>query len=172
VLDHSGAVFRHGLPEDHVEWTLDPDSRATSPEHAKRGSGERDGACSNAVNVARCGLVAWPAPGAASCRSVRPNSSPPLPANSAWSRAAAEPRMSITRHKRGPRGTGCLGRSAWSGGISPVGSPTNTRTNLACFRHGARHQSPFHHRPRFCPGCDLEILPTLSGFLNEQIFAP
>jgi DNA repair protein RadD len=36
ILDHSGAVFRHGLPEDRVEWTLDPDLRATAPEHTKR----------------------------------------------------------------------------------------------------------------------------------------
>jgi DNA repair protein RadD len=36
VLDHSGAVFRHGLPEDHVTWTLDPERRATAPEHVKR----------------------------------------------------------------------------------------------------------------------------------------
>jgi DNA repair protein RadD len=36
VLDHSGAVFRHGLPEDHVEWTLDPDRKATSPAHTAR----------------------------------------------------------------------------------------------------------------------------------------
>ena len=28
VLDHSGAVFRHGFAEDAVEWTLDPDRRA------------------------------------------------------------------------------------------------------------------------------------------------
>src|SRR6185295_11858069 len=25
VLDHSGAVFRHGFVEDYVEWTLEPD---------------------------------------------------------------------------------------------------------------------------------------------------
>ena len=30
VLDHSGAVFRHGFAEDPVEWTLDPDRRAES----------------------------------------------------------------------------------------------------------------------------------------------
>jgi len=29
VLDHSGAVFRHGLPEDRVNWALDPDDRAS-----------------------------------------------------------------------------------------------------------------------------------------------
>jgi DNA repair protein RadD len=38
VLDHSGAVFKHGLPEDRVEWTLDPDLRATAPAHQKRQS--------------------------------------------------------------------------------------------------------------------------------------
>src|SRR5215468_9952904 len=38
ILDHSGAVFQHGLPEDRVEWTLDPDLRATAPEHTKRQS--------------------------------------------------------------------------------------------------------------------------------------
>jgi hypothetical protein len=36
VLDHSGAVFRHGFAEDAVEWTLDPDRRAESPVHAAR----------------------------------------------------------------------------------------------------------------------------------------
>jgi DNA repair protein RadD len=36
VLDHSGAVFRHGLPEDRVIWTLDPDDYAHSPQHTAR----------------------------------------------------------------------------------------------------------------------------------------
>jgi DNA repair protein RadD len=36
VLDHSGAVFRHGFVEDPVEWTLDPDHRAVSPTHQRR----------------------------------------------------------------------------------------------------------------------------------------
>jgi DNA repair protein RadD len=36
VLDHSGAVFRHGLPEDRVIWTLQPDKTARSPDHEAR----------------------------------------------------------------------------------------------------------------------------------------
>ena len=28
VLDHSGAVFRHGFVEDRGDWTLDPDKRS------------------------------------------------------------------------------------------------------------------------------------------------
>jgi len=36
ILDHSGAVFTHGLPEDHVAWTLDPERYAESPEHTAR----------------------------------------------------------------------------------------------------------------------------------------
>jgi DNA repair protein RadD len=40
ILDHSGAVYRHGLPEDHVEWTLDVDRRAENPTQDKRQRGE------------------------------------------------------------------------------------------------------------------------------------
>jgi DNA repair protein RadD len=36
VLDHSGAVFRHGFVEDPVEWQLDPEKRSESPTHARR----------------------------------------------------------------------------------------------------------------------------------------
>jgi DNA repair protein RadD len=43
VLDHSGAVFRHGLPEDHVEWTLLPDHLAQNPAHEARKRGEAPG---------------------------------------------------------------------------------------------------------------------------------
>ena len=36
ILDHSGAVFLHGLPEDFVDWTLDPDRHAEAPAHQAR----------------------------------------------------------------------------------------------------------------------------------------
>jgi superfamily II DNA or RNA helicase len=36
ILDHSGAVFKHGLPEDRVEWLLDADRRAVAPAHQAR----------------------------------------------------------------------------------------------------------------------------------------
>jgi DNA repair protein RadD len=35
VLDHSGAIYQHGLVEDEVEWTLEPDTKAESCAHAK-----------------------------------------------------------------------------------------------------------------------------------------
>jgi DNA repair protein RadD len=28
ILDHSGAIYRHGLPEDPIAWSLDPDKKA------------------------------------------------------------------------------------------------------------------------------------------------
>jgi DNA repair protein RadD len=40
ILDHSGAVYRHGLPEDPVEWTLQIDRRAINPKQEKCKSGE------------------------------------------------------------------------------------------------------------------------------------
>ena len=36
IIDHSGAVFRHGFAEDPVEWVLDPDRRAESTAHVAR----------------------------------------------------------------------------------------------------------------------------------------
>ena len=36
VLDDSGAVYRHGLPEDHVEWCLSPDHKAVAAHQARK----------------------------------------------------------------------------------------------------------------------------------------
>jgi DNA repair protein RadD len=36
ILDHSGSVFVHGLPEDDIAWTLDETSRAVNRTHAAR----------------------------------------------------------------------------------------------------------------------------------------
>jgi DNA repair protein RadD len=64
ILDHSGAVYRHGLPEDHVEWTLAVDRRAVNPAQAKRERGEvpklRGCSSCKAVMVAPpCGACGW-----------------------------------------------------------------------------------------------------------------
>ncbi len=53
VLDHSGAVFRHGLVEDPVEWTLDPDRRAASPVHQRR----CEHPASRLLECSQCGAV-------------------------------------------------------------------------------------------------------------------
>jgi len=54
VLDHSGAVFRHGFVEDPVEWTLDPDRAAESAAHKSRGNGSTG---PSLLEWANCGSV-------------------------------------------------------------------------------------------------------------------
>jgi DNA repair protein RadD len=54
VLDHSGAVFRHGFVEDRVDWTLDPDKRAASPTHERR---LERGYCSRLLECSSCGSI-------------------------------------------------------------------------------------------------------------------
>jgi DNA repair protein RadD len=54
VIDHSGAVHRHGFAEDPVQWTLDPDRRAENPTHAKRNQHEF---LSRLVDCAKCGTL-------------------------------------------------------------------------------------------------------------------
>jgi DNA repair protein RadD len=36
ILDHSGGVFRHGRPDDAIEWTLDTDRKAANVTHEAR----------------------------------------------------------------------------------------------------------------------------------------
>jgi DNA repair protein RadD len=58
VLDHSGAVFRHGFVEDHVEWTLDPERGAESPTHTARGeAGSRYLECTQCGTLRVAGLA-------------------------------------------------------------------------------------------------------------------
>jgi DNA repair protein RadD len=54
VLDHSGAVFRHGFVEDRVEWTLDPEKRSTSPTHVRR---LERGYSSRMIECSQCGSI-------------------------------------------------------------------------------------------------------------------
>jgi len=39
IIDHSGAVFEHGRPEDEILWTLRPDRRAVNKSQAARKAG-------------------------------------------------------------------------------------------------------------------------------------
>jgi DNA repair protein RadD len=64
ILDHSGACYRHGLPEDHVEWTLAIDRRAANPRHEKRKVGGefnlRDcPECNVLMAIPPCGHCGW-----------------------------------------------------------------------------------------------------------------
>jgi DNA repair protein RadD len=64
ILDHSGAVYRHGLPEDHVEWTLAVDGRAVNPAQVKRERGEAPKlhecpSCKAVMTVPPCGACGW-----------------------------------------------------------------------------------------------------------------
>jgi superfamily II DNA or RNA helicase len=36
ILDHAGAVFQHGFPDDPIQWTLREDRRADNPAHRAR----------------------------------------------------------------------------------------------------------------------------------------
>jgi superfamily II DNA or RNA helicase len=64
ILDHSGAVYRHGLPEDFVEWTLDVDQRAVNPAQVKRERGEEPKlhecpSCKAVMVAPPCGACGW-----------------------------------------------------------------------------------------------------------------
>ena len=45
ILDHSGGVYRHGRPDDAIDWTLHQDKRASNPAHEARLAEHRDPFC-------------------------------------------------------------------------------------------------------------------------------
>jgi superfamily II DNA or RNA helicase len=53
LIDHSGAVYRHGLLEDPIEWTLDITKRAENPTHETRSQKE----ISRLVECSKCGSL-------------------------------------------------------------------------------------------------------------------
>jgi DNA repair protein RadD len=56
VLDHSGAIYRHGCVEDPIEWTLAPDKRAANRAHNGRPVRDTDGSYkSRLVDCKDCG---------------------------------------------------------------------------------------------------------------------
>jgi DNA repair protein RadD len=64
ILDHSGAVHRHGLPEDRIEWPLHVDYRAENPTQAKRNRGEEPKlrecpSCKVLMTVPPCSACGW-----------------------------------------------------------------------------------------------------------------
>jgi DNA repair protein RadD len=55
VLDHSGAIYRHGCIEDEIEWTLSPDKRAANRAHTTKPVRDIDGSFqSRFVDCKRC----------------------------------------------------------------------------------------------------------------------
>jgi DNA repair protein RadD len=56
VLDHSGAIYRHGCIEDEIEWTLSPDKRAANRAHTTKPVRDTDGSYqSRLVDCKDCG---------------------------------------------------------------------------------------------------------------------
>jgi superfamily II DNA or RNA helicase len=54
VIDHSGAVFRHGMPDDEIAWVLSPDDKAVNTTHERRQS---DYNGNRIVECSQCGAM-------------------------------------------------------------------------------------------------------------------
>ncbi len=150
VLDHSGAVFRHGFVEDPVEWTLDPGRKGRKRMSiAERGRHRRTGLleCTNcgALRVggdpcAHCGYIPQRARGG--CVRRR---------RTGWVSRAAQREGLYDRPTR-DSWHGCLSASRRSAAISPDGPPTSTRKSSAPGRSPAPSNRCSRH-PKSGRGC-------------------
>jgi superfamily II DNA or RNA helicase len=64
VIDHAGACYRHGLPEDPVHWTPRTDRQAVNPKHEQRKRGEEPKlrecpACHVVMAAPPCAACGW-----------------------------------------------------------------------------------------------------------------
>ena len=164
VLDHSGAVFRHGFVEDRVEWTLDPDRRAASPTHQQRGPNGG----SRLLECTQCGAVARRRRAVLrivdSCRSGRRAASRFCRRRTRPGRRATAGRKPISPIRRCARaGTACWPTSPTSAATSRAGSRTSTKKNSAPGRRGARGRN-LSRRP---PKCAVWVRSRLIAFAKE-----
>jgi DNA repair protein RadD len=152
VLDHSGATFRHGFAEDRVEWTLDPDRRATSPTHTAR---TRTEGGSRLLECKNCGVMRIAGEPCWHCGYMpKP---PPRPVEVIdgelglvdRSLMPMAPSMTLLRVRVGMP---CSPTSRVSAVTKPAGSRTSTKKNSVSFRHGAPHRSRCRRRPKFGRG--------------------
>ena len=109
ILDHSGAVYRHGLAEDPVEWTLDPEKRAESAD----ASGAAEPRGSETV-----GVLAML--GAAPCRAEMPALR--IPAEASAARRADGPRRAwpVCRRPRAALRHDPATRARWHGMLTHI----------------------------------------------------
>jgi superfamily II DNA or RNA helicase len=56
VIDHSGAIYRHGPVEDPIEWTLEPDKRAANPAHSAGAYAIPTAAINRGLSIARAAV--------------------------------------------------------------------------------------------------------------------
>jgi DNA repair protein RadD len=71
ILDHAGAVFEHGLPDEPVIWTLREDRRAERPKQQAR----REGRARTLTTCPECHAVRWQGKPCGAC-GWRPQSKP------------------------------------------------------------------------------------------------
>jgi superfamily II DNA or RNA helicase len=143
VLDHSGAVFHHGLPEDYVNWFLSEDMRASAPEHQKRQS-ERG---SSLIECSQCSALRLGGQPCPSC-GFMPQRPAEFIATAAGELGLVEGgKASATYYSPEQKREWHAMLVAKSAAINRAGPDGNSRKNLASGRRGS---SLLLHLPRKC----------------------
>ena len=155
VLDHSGAVFRHGFVEDPVEWTLDPDRlMPRARPMPKRCEDVWRRACWNARNAAPSASVANRA---RACGFLPQRPPRPVPIGDGELAEVGRDRSTTPTRLRSSN-TRAMARHAHrnrrtSAATNPVGQRSITRRNSATGRPTAPPSCRSRRRPRCARGC-------------------
>jgi superfamily II DNA or RNA helicase len=136
LIDHSGAVFRHGLLEDRIEWTLDITKRAENPAHEARDQK----AVSRLVECSQCGALRIGGEACGHCGFVpqrRPDKFQKARQCGARTKSGKPCRSPATNK----------GRCRLHGGARGSGAPSGRRNGQ--YRHGERTKTAIAERRKF-----------------------
>ena len=171
VLDHSGAVYRHGFVEDHVEWLLEPDKRSASAAHTKRLAASP---CSRLLECTQCGAVRVGGEPCFHCGFLPQRLPRAVEIDDGELGLVDQPSSSrqgqrYTTQPSAPAGMPCSCTSRWSAVTNRAGRRTSTRRNSALGRRGARRRGQFHPSRKCVAGCARASSLTQNGEGQHEV---
>ena len=159
VIDHAGAVYRHGFAEDPVQWALDPDQRADNPTHRERSEGDIK---SRLVDCSQCGALRT---GGEACRHCGFKPSPPP-------RYLAVVDGDLAAVNRNGSGVGTYyspeDRAAWHSQLAHIAADRNYKAGWVSHKY----KEKFGHYPAWGASPQpLEPTPEVLSWVRSRIIA-
>jgi superfamily II DNA/RNA helicase len=170
IIDHSGAVFRHGFAEDRIDWTLDPDKRAESPRNIAR----QEFASFRLIECTNCGAIRTAGEACQHCGFLpqrKPQNILVADGELGWSTVTARQRSTLRTLKRESDGIPNSPSLPRSADINRDGFRISIKRNSVAGRLGVPSQSPEYHQQKLDPGFARAKLH-MQGRRDEETVRP
>jgi DNA repair protein RadD len=155
ILDHSGAVFRHGLPEDRVDWFLSADLSARSPDHEARKPETFGGP--KLLDCTQCGTLREGGKACPNC-GFKPVRKPQLV-------VCEEGDLALVQNRK--PGKADLDKHAWHRQLTAICIERNYNRKFVA----ATFRAKFGHWPPYGPVEPMEPTPEVRSYVRSRLIA-